>query len=64
MSDLWTSAEVSAWIRASDWPQYEPYFSPFDGIELLSLNTEQQLMERGVLPQHAGRLLAAFCLLV
>lgn len=60
---LWSAAEVSAWFRASDWPQYEQHFSRFDGSVLLALRSEEQLMEQGVLPRHAGRLLAALRLL-
>ena len=39
--------------------QYEQHFSPYDGAALLRLNTEKQLVERVVLPEHAGLLLAA-----
>jgi hypothetical protein len=60
---LWTAADVAAWLHASGWPQYEQHFSPYDGAALLRLNTEKQLVERGVLPEHAGRLLAAMRLL-
>jgi len=61
---LWTAADVAAWFHASGWPQYEQHFSPYDGAALLTLNTEKQLVERGVLPEHAGRLLAAMRLLI
>jgi len=55
----WPAARLGSWFAESkQWRQYEQVFARHDGWSVSALVSEQQLVELGVLKEHAGPLLA------
>jgi hypothetical protein len=55
----WPAARLGSWFAESEhWKQYEQVFARHDGWSVSALVSEQQLVELGVLKEHAGPLLA------
>ena len=54
----WSAARLGKWFADSEqWKQYGPVFARHDGWAVSALTQELQLIELGVLEEHAGALL-------
>jgi Skp family chaperone for outer membrane proteins len=55
----WPASRLAKWFADSEhWQQYGPAFARHDGWAVTALTHEGQLVELGVLEEHAGALLA------